>query len=171
MSYPTKIFGHSARPKHKINENIRVTSRIGDITIQVLRWEISDFEISGFSLTSGHFLSFRVTDAKGSQDLLQGKSVFFAGESLPRLEGAAINVPQGDGVVAPKWHKCDRAWPELDGVKARFVGQFYFESTVAYLFSVKNGALDVYAVFKDEIDRQDAEEHYAEEEDCDQTKR
>lgn len=164
MSYPTKIFGRPARPKDAIKEEIVAISQIGSLSIQVLRWELAEFEISGFPKTDGHFLSFRITDVNGSQDLLQGKSLFFASELLPRIESSGDSSEQGDGIIAPKWHKCDRAWPILNGVKAGFLGQFYFGTTVAYLFSLPHNSEQAYIIFKDEVNRQDAEEHYTDEE-------
>jgi hypothetical protein len=74
------------------------------------------------------------------------------------------DVPQGDGIKAPRWHKSDRSWPVVESDKAHFVGQFYYEDTVAYVFVLLGSAGRTYIVFKDEVSRQDAEEHYADEE-------
>ena len=73
-------------------------------------------------------------------------------------------LPRGDGVSAPEWHKSDREWPEFDGQKFDFIGQGYIESTVLYLFrgtTEPNGPL---AIYNDEVNRQDAEDHYRREE-------
>ena len=163
MTAPTHIFGFPARPIREIEESIIADARIGAVSVTVLRWERRDFEVDRLKPSDGWFISFRVSDADGVQDLLQFRSPFFTPSAISGLSGGGVKVKQGDGVTTPRWHKSDRAWPQVAQEEARFVGQFYYAESVAYLFVLLRDSKRHYVVFKDDISRQDVEEHYRDE--------
>jgi hypothetical protein len=163
MAVPTHIFGFPARPLRPIEEVIVARAKVGAVDIAVLRWERRDFAVDGLKPSDGWFVSYSVSDASGVQDLLQFRTPFFAPMPIAGLRGVGAEVAQGDGVSAPRWHKSDRAWPSVGEEEAHFVGQFYYDEVVAYLFVLLHEAKRLYVVFKDEVSRQDAEEHYRDE--------
>lgn len=164
MRTPTHVFGFPAKPLRPIQEVGIGYAKLGQVDVRVLRWERKDFIVEGLKPSDGWFVSFRVSDASGSQDLLQFRSAFFTPERITGLRAFTEDIPQGDGVEAPRWHKGDRSWPIVESDKALFVGQFYYDDTVAYVFVLLRNGGRTYIAFKDEVFRQDAEEHYADEE-------
>lgn len=66
MFKPKNIFGFKANPKESAepiivaNTELRETS-IGEISIDVLRREIKDFEIEELNLTDGYFVTYQLS--------------------------------------------------------------------------------------------------------------
>jgi len=164
MPIPTHVFGFPARPIRPIKESIIAHHRFGTVEVSVLRWERCDFIIEGLDPSDGWFISFRISSPEGSQDLLQFRSSLFSPRHIPDLKRSSSKISQGDGIAAPKWHKADRFWPIIRGKKAEFIGQFYYDTTVSYLFAFRSNKDSTYIAGKDDISQQDAEEHYKDEE-------
>jgi hypothetical protein len=111
----------------------------------------------------GHVIGYAVEGPDGlHRTLYQQESSFYQEEGSPPLTYLQTTLPHGDGFTAPKWHKRDRAWPVEGASVFEFIGQGYFDTSVVYVFRHPGGYR--LAIFSDEVDRQDAEEHYAEEE-------
>jgi len=127
----------------------------------MLRWELHDLHFEDLQLApAGHLISFDVADSKSVRSLFQRRGIFYHEAGTSRLTQLMKKLLQGDGVSAPKWHKCDRHWPVEADVAFEFVGQCYFNTRVVYLFRHPSSHL---AIFTDDVGRQDAEEHYREE--------
>ncbi len=160
MGIPTHIFGFPARPVRELSERVIARASFPGVDVLVLRWERPDFHVDALKSSDGWFVSMRVTDQTGSFDLLQFRTPFFVSEPIAGLKGVGIPVLQGDGFVSPKWHKSSRTWPILGEKKASFVGQFYYDHTVAYIFRLPIDSSIRYVIFKDDLDSQDVEDHY-----------
>lgn len=169
MNPPKNLFGFPAHWMPEVSHQETGFFRIMEYGIHALRWELSDVRIEGLDLDSGHVVTYAVEAPGQSHHLIQDSSSFYQQEGTPRLTCPNKEIDQGDGVSAPQWHKCDRHWPEENGQAYEFVGQGYFINKVAYLFRHPNASR--IAIFTDQIDRQDAEEHYATEEEEGSTSR
>ena len=135
---------------------------VGAFVVRPARFEIADAVIDGLDLgTDGHIVCYLV-EGDGRHCLLaQREWLFYQEEGAPEIASLDSKLKQGDGIIAPRWHKCDREWPVANGKPLVFCGQGYFDRNVIYLFrDPSSGRL---AIFCDDVARQDAEEHYAEE--------
>ena len=159
MFIPTKIFGREARPKPGMAPSTLATITVAGVEVEVLRYEISHFEIDGGFSVDGHFRVYRVRTASVEEQLQQQGSVFYTAGGEPPPGAASDDLPEGDGRGAPKWHKGDRSWPIRGGVLYPFVGQGYYEDSVVYLFARDAEPLGSFAAFVDDVERQDADEH------------
>jgi len=161
MYTPNRIFGFPAKPKGTMGPSVEAQVDVGGLTVEVLRYNIADFEIDGLDVSDGSFLVYHVATAEHGEFLSQSRSVFFVSSDHPAPKRKSEDLPEGDGVAAPKWHKCDRHWPVRDDRPYSFLGQGYYGQTVFYLFVPDAKEKKLFAIFHDDIARQDAEEHYA----------
>ena len=135
---------------------------IDGFAVRPVRFELRDVEVDGLDLgTEGHVVCYLV-EGDGRQCLLaQRESSFYQEEDAPAVGYLKRQLRQGEGIAAPRWHKCDRQWPVEGDEPFAFVGQGYFGRKVIYLF--RHPSSRHFALFWDDVTRQDAEEHYAEE--------
>jgi len=162
MPTPTHVFGFAATPLRPIEEVSIANARLSNVEVNVLRWELRDFAVEKLKPSDGWFVSYRVKDSSGSQDLLQHKSPLFIASPIPGLSSGGSK--QGDGVTSPKWCKSDRQWPVIGKERAHFVGQFRYGDTVAYLFVFMRDGQRTYVLSQHDTSEQDIEEHYRDEE-------
>lgn len=166
MNIPDKIFGLNSKPQRdiipKVLHNFLIESNSKqNIEITIYRWEINDFVIDGLNLKDGHFLSFEIKHDNNAFDLFQNKSIFYSNSKSIMIDSIdPIKNEKYKSIFAPKWHKCDRYWPSIKGTPFEFVTQFYFDDNVAYLFKFETDEGILFAIFKDNMNRQDMEEHY-----------
>jgi len=168
MYTPNEIFGRTAKPKGEIHPAVEAQTEVAGLGVEVLRYNITDFEIDGLDVSDGHFLVYRVASAEHHEFLSQSRSVFFVSDDHPAPKRKSDDLPEGDGVLAPKWHKCDRHWPFQNDTPYSFLGQGYYGDKVFYIFVPDSKTLKHFAIFQDDISRQDAEEHYKLEENAEQ---
>jgi len=162
---PKKIFGFNAKPKESAKPTVVANTEfietcVGDISINVLRWEVKDFEIDDLHLTDGHFVTYKLSVNGREYNLYQRKTTFFLNDFPNGIKAVAPSSKNNAGTENPIWHKSDKYWPTLNDEFFSFIGQFYYSSKVAYLFMLQSSENPIYAIFHDDIDRQDAEEHY-----------
>ncbi len=162
MPTPKHIFGRPARPVRPIEEKVLARATIGSITVVALRWEKRDFEIEGMESSDSWFISYRVIDAAETHELIQFRSSHYIESQISGLRSISVKE-QGDGVTAPKWHRSEHPWPAIEEEKARFVGQFYYETTVAYLYLISHEGRLSFVALDDDVSLQDIEDHYADE--------
>lgn len=163
MKPPQRVFGFPAHWQAGVAPRAVADLDIAGFHVRALRWECSDVRVEGLEpWTDGHLISFVVLGGGEERSLSQQGSVFYQEEGFQLLTSLEKKFKQGDGVSAPKWHKSYRHWPVAGSVSFEFVGQGYFDTQVAYLF--RHQSSNQLAIFTDEINRQDAEEHYADEE-------
>jgi hypothetical protein len=161
---PATLFGLAAVWRADAHPTEVGSARVGGYLIRALRWELRDVVIDSLDLgDDGHLIVYAVEGADGAVRVLtQQDSTFYQEEGSPSLTYLRGKLRQGDGLATPKWHKSDRAWPVEGETAYEFADQGYIGTNVVYLF--RHPHLGRVAIFSDEVDRQDAEEHYAEEE-------
>jgi len=160
MFSPKRLFGSDARQVSVTEPLVLGRCNIASYQVQALRYNLVDFEVAGRRQSDGYFLVYEVSADNCSYHLQQQRTAFYVRDGSPDPSDRKGKVPQGDGVAAPRWHKCDRLWPVLDGQPYSFVGQGYYQSMVVYLFRLPSTTGEALAIFHDDVDRQDAEEHY-----------
>ena len=159
---PQKLWGYLARWKAHVQPQVMQGTTIGDFAVRPIRFELRDVEVDGLDLgTEGHVECYLVEGEDRCCLLAQRESTFYQEEGAPAVDYLKRKLKQGDGVVTPRWHKCDGQWPAEGDEPYVFVGQGYFGRKVIYLF--RHPASGHLVIFWDDVTRQDAEEHYAEE--------
>lgn len=173
MFVPARFGGLNLRPRGRVTPTVVANAQLsthawGEISVRVLRWEMSDFDIEELDKEDGHFHTFVASFRGKEYDLVQSEYVFWTNEAPAGLKYRDPPMKPRDHTGPwPKWHKCDRCWPALDGVLYEFVGQFYYDAgdyNVGYLFVHPTADGPLLAIYGDKPSRQDAEEHYREEE-------
>ena len=165
MRPPTTLFGLRAVWCASARATETGRFEIGDLTIQVFRWEVRDVTLDSLDLgNNGHVIGYAVQAPDEPYRMLYQHtgSSFYEEEGSPPLTCLQKQLRQGDGIRAPKWHKGDRAWPVAGTSVFEFVGQGYVASEVIYVF--RHPSEYRFAIFSDALHRQDADEHYADEE-------
>jgi hypothetical protein len=163
MTPPRTLFGFPASWRTGARPQEVGACGLAGITVRALRWELRDVVLQGVTLGSdGHIISFSVDTGARLCVLFQQGGSFYQEEGAERLSCSKKKIAQGDGVSTPRWHKSDREWPVDRGVPLSFIGQCYIGAKVIYLFA--HPSTGQFAIFSDDLERQDVEEHYADEE-------
>ena len=162
---PSLLFGRSAKKINDSNPELLHKTKINientTLNVNIYKWEICDFVIENLNLKDGHFISFEIIHENSLYDLFQSDSIFYSNKmNIGKISIDAETEKNISSDLFPKWHKSDRFWPQTDSAPFKFIGQFYYNKSVAYIFNQHINNSLVFCIYKDDIDRQDAEEHY-----------